>query len=466
MSAAQAGESSEASRNHSGKSQSRRPSRRNTISEGFGSQASENQAIISKINLPFLSSRGIGRLNVSEASIPAPRSSDISAQGQVFVSHERPGGPVVEALHDHPKRSNEAATKTPEASEPPANPPRDEHFQPADTPSDPGVAQGTAPEDPKASLPSTTTADTTRPALPLFTQSESAVEVTGQPFAKLGPTQARSVPAIRIHRPSGTVMAESVGTTAINGAKLPATPMQSALEQSPPIAGTAALNPLSTTVAAIPAPTNLPVDTSNVTNAVSVATSALPSLPVGGNVGKRKRVIRKTRRLVVRRRLLAIIIGRDLANVLHPQLNAAGNVAGSVPLPVDGPSDLVSSYTSRTERKRDFRRRNLDQKIAAARIHAEAEEIHRCRMCRGLTRTMYLRRYHRLQLKRDRPDMNTVDRHATAMSRVAVFKCKCDRRLLGVSNKVAVRDAAPTQHLRGPAAADAPLSGVEAAQQR
>ncbi|ETI23173.1 hypothetical protein G647_04970 [Cladophialophora carrionii CBS 160.54] len=463
MSAPQAGESGEASGIHTGKSQSRRTSRRNTISEGSVSQASENQAIISKINLPFLPNRGKGRLNVSEASIPAPQSSDISAQGQVFVSHEHPGGTVVEALHDRSERSNEAVESTPGASEPPAKLPRDEHSQPVDTPSDPGVAQETAPDDPKkASMP------TTRPGVPLFTQSESAVEIIAEPFAGFGPSQARSVPAIRIHRPSGTVMAASVGTTAMNSAKVPATPMQSALEQSPAAAGTAPVNTLSTTVAAIPAPTNLPVDPSNVSNAIGAATSAvsLPSLPVSGKVGKRKRVIRKTRKLVLRRRLLAIIIGRDLANVVHPQLNPGANVAGSVPLPVDGPSDLVSSYTSRTERKRDFRRRQLDQRIAAARIHAEAEEIHRCRICRGLTRTMSLRRYHRLQLKRDRPDMNTFDRRATAMSRVAVFKCKCDRRLLGVANEVAVRDAAPTQHLRGPAAIEPPLSGVEAAQQR
>jgi hypothetical protein len=187
---------------------------------------------------------------------------------------------------------------------------------------------------------------------------------------------------------------------------------------------------------------------------------------VGGKVGRKKRAVQKTRKLLLRRRLLAIIIGRDLAKVVHPQLKAGGKVAGGVPLPVDGPSDLLNSYTSRTERKRDFRRRQLDQKIAAARIHAEAEEIHRCRICRGLTRTMYLRRYHRLQLKRDRPDMNIFDRRATAMARVAVFKCKCNRRLLGVANEVAVKDAVPTQHLRAPAAIEIPLSGVHEAQQR
>ncbi|KIW71446.1 hypothetical protein, variant 2 [Phialophora macrospora] len=473
MSAPQTGERGEASGTPGGKPQSRRTSRRNTISEGSTSQAGGKQAIISKISLPFFANRRKGRLDVSEASIPAPQSSDISAQGQIFVSHEHSGGKVVEDSHDHPDKSTEEATNTPETSQTPAKLPRDEQSQLPKAFSDSDVAQEIAVDYPKeASAPSPTTSNTARPALHPFTQSETAVEVIAESSGKFVPVQAHSIPAIEIHRPSGTAMAAAVGITATNSANVPATPTQSALEQSPADAGTAPLNNLSTVVAAIPALANLPVDPSNVTNAISAGTSAIslplppPGLSTSGKGGKKKRMVRKTRKLLLRKRLLAIIIGRDLADVVHPQLKADANVAGGLPLRVDGPSDLLNSYTDRTERKRDFRRRQLDQKIAAARIHAEAEEIHRCRICRGLTRTMYLRRYHRLQLKRDRPDMNIFDRRAAAMARVAVFRCKCNRRLLGVENEVTVRDPVPTQHLRAPAAIEIPLSGVDEAQQR
>ncbi|KAJ9612438.1 hypothetical protein H2200_004035 [Cladophialophora chaetospira] len=443
--------------------------RRDTSSEGTSSQVGESQDITPNLGLPSLASRRTGPLTVSEASIPAPKSSDISVQGQVFIpAHEHPEKNV-DVLHGHSDKTHERAENTPEVSkQAPEEHQHKDSQDPASPAPDTASAQAAASsETGKAENP---TVATPRPPAHLFTQSESAVEVLAESFGKFGPPQPRSVPSIRIHRPSGTIMAASVGTTVLNSANTPATPVQAAVEQSPAALEAVPVNTPTAPGPEIPTPVDPVGNLSAVTDAAGTATSALPlplpNLPVGGKKGKKKKVVRKARKLVLRKRILAIILGRELANVIHLQLNAVGNVASVAPLPVDGPNDLVNDYARRSERKRDNQRKQLDQKIAAARIHSEAEALHRCRICRGLTRTNYLRKYHRLRLKVEKPEMGSFERRATAMARVAAFKCRCTRRLLGVENELPVYESLPAQHLRAPAAIEPPLAGVDGAQQQ
>ena len=466
MSNSQAAEVSEPGGNPGGYSRKRRSNRRATISEatsGTTTRDSEHQAIVSGFGLPFLVRPSKGRLTVSEASIPPPESSDFAAQGQVFIPpHEHPGGEGSDVLHVHPDEAVEREKDAAEAAELSTKASKDSDSQvQTEAEADPIVAEDDAPdtrrEEPKIAA---AFSSATRPASHLFTQSESAIEVIAGSCAKFGPPQPRSVPEIRIHRPSGTLMAASLGTEAMDSANVPSTATQSALDQNP----AAVTAPLEITTDAVPVPANVPVDPSTVTNVeASAVPLEVPGSPSKGKVSKKKRIVHKARKLAMRKRLLAIIIGRDLANVVHPQLNTITNVAGGAPLSLDGPSDLIHGYARRTERRRDIHRRELDQKIASARIHAEAEEVHRCRICRGLTRTKHLRRYHRLQLKSERPDMSSFDRRATAMARVAAFKCKCTRRLLGVESEAAGKKTMGPQHPRAPAAAEPPLPGVDGA---
>ena len=404
-----------------------------------------------------------------------------------FPPHLHLAGAGADALHRHSENSSEAGEDSVETIKTSTDAPEvsDLHLQP-ESPADPVEATGPSAEVAQDSELSKHTAfggisvapediadhstegksksiaaptSPARPASQLFTQSESAFEVIAESFAKFGPPQPRRVPEIRIHRPSGTVMAASLGTTAMNSINVPVTPMQSAVGQTH-----APVSPITDAVTASPLSTDLPVDPSTVTNATIPALPLpLPSLPAGVKVGKKKKVVRKARKLIIRRRLLAIILGRDLAKIVHPQLTTVANPAGGAPLSVDGASDLVDGYARQIERRRDIQRRRLDQKVASARIHAEAEEIHRCRICRGLTRTRYLQKYHRLQLKRDKPDMSAFNRRATAMARVAAFKCKCNRQLLGVENEETAKDVTASRHLRAPAATGHPLPGVDGA---
>ncbi|KIW96759.1 uncharacterized protein Z519_02150 [Cladophialophora bantiana CBS 173.52] len=444
--------------------------RRNTFSERATAGAardSESQEIIAGLGLPFLARVTKGRLNVSEASIPAAQSTDISAPGRVFIpAHQPPGGQPSYPLHDHSKEGAErerGVTGAPESlGELQKEPDAQAKTRPALDPQDP---QNTAPpeietqSEAEGSVPSAA-----EPSSDPLTKPEDIPGLGVDASSKAEYTEPFSIPEIRIHRPSGTVMAASLGTTATGGASESPTPVQSATEQS---ATTTPLNAASNPVGAAPAPTSFLVKPVTVTNTVPVnaVTSAQPlavsGLPLRAKLGKRKRVIRKVRRVVVRKHLLAIILGRDLANAVHPRLNTAGKTVPDVPLPLDGPSDLSYRYARRKEYKRDIQQRQMDQEIASARLHVEAEEIHRCSRCRGLKRTKYLRKYHRLQLQRDSPTMNVIQRHAISRARVARFKCKCNGRLRGAKDGKEARDpavpAAP-RHLQAPAH-EAPLLG-------
>lgn len=353
---------------------------------------------------------GGGHLDVSEASVLVPQSSGISASGAVFIPpHEHSTASKEEILHLQRPLGPEPADDVKRASKKEgANAKLDIGANPVKvTPQDtPDSAIG--PQEPTSS------------ANPLDRSSESkshdrAVTSVVNAFGET----SDPIPEIRIQRPSAPSMASSLGTSVMQGAKSPAAPPGSPSNDPSGVLGVAATNvalPMDTPNNAIP----LPLD-------VVGSGLALPlSAPGAGKKHRiRSRVVGKARKVLVRRRLLALILGKDLANTVHPLVKQGVGALPNVPLPVDGPSDLVASYARRKEWKRNARMRNLDSKIQSAKMHAEAEEIRRCTDCRGLTQTRYLRRYHRLQLKRDRPDMGEFDRYVTGMARVAAFKCKC-----------------------------------------
>ena len=426
----------------------------------------QDQGETAEVDLLLAAKSKKNRLNVSEASVPALTSSTVSAQGQIFVpDHEGLGESGLHGLHDH---SEEKPEDVEETSDPPSGSTKGEQpIPPLTEISESAAIQATA-NDPTEEAPEPLGAppNIARPPAHLFTLSESAVELLTGSSTKFGSPQPQSIPAIKIHKASVIAMPISIGTSAINNTNLPSTAIQAVVEQTTEPLRAGPTNLLTTAVGGLPC-TDIPGEISTMTGSLSPA-SKLPKsgLPVVDKVGRRKRILLLARKILLKKHLLALMLGRELANLVHPQLHPVANVTGCEPLPVDGSSDMLTSYSRRMERRRDIQQKQLDQKIAATRIHAEAEEMCRCRICRGLTRTTYLKRYHRLQLKRDRPDMNMFDRRATAMGRVGAFKCKCRRRLLGVQNEVVGQDALPSQHLRAPAAIEPPLAGVDGAQQQ
>ncbi|OAL19806.1 hypothetical protein AYO22_09333 [Fonsecaea multimorphosa] len=437
--------------------------RRNTLSEQTitgGTRASENQEIIASLGLPFLARVSKGRLTVSEASISPPLSAEISAQGQVFIPpHGRspedvsdpPHGRSLEDVSDPPHNNSEDAVV--EARGAPEDPgllkePREGSGSQAETEptfKSPDSADTASPETDRESKADAANSSPAKPASTSLATSENALALVAEASSKVEDIEPVSIPVIRIHRPSGTVMPASLGAADLNGANVPPTPVQTATEQS---STTTPLNAMSDHITVVPVPTTLPVGPTSVTKMVPIdaVASAIPlpgsSSPAAGKICKRKRFIRKTRRVLVRKHLLVVILGRDLANDVHPQLNAAGEKSPGGNLHLDVTNGKPRGYRRKKEYKKGVRQRRLDQKITSARMHAEAEDTQRCPSCRGLRRTHYLRKYHRLQLRRDRPTMRVFERHATSRAQVAAFKCQCKRRSLGLGGKKEATDSA------------------------
>ncbi|KAK5271366.1 hypothetical protein LTR96_003190 [Exophiala xenobiotica] len=380
---------------------------------------SEGQDISVGLGLPFLATVSKGRLNVSEASIPAPKSSDISAQGQVFTP-----------THEHPEKRELANTATAQADPTelvdPAAPAAAVHDD-SEHEATPGK-EG----DEEINSPSTGLAGfVTKPSA----KSETALDQIRATLPELAPFDSSALPEIRVHRPSGTIMATPLGASAANSVGVPATPATSAVGETPAGAATAPLDGITK----MPPTTGLPVDLASVTNAVPMDPTALnlpvtglpniPGVPLGGKVGKRRKVVRKARKVVVRKQLLRLILGRELANVVQPLLKQTTSGVAGAPLPVDGASDLSSVHSVRNERKRDMRRKQLDRMIYIAKIYAATEELEKCPTCRGLITTRHIRKCRRLELERDRPGMKIIDRHAAAWAKVAQVQCRCPKRL-------------------------------------
>ncbi|RVX69401.1 hypothetical protein B0A52_06997 [Exophiala mesophila] len=353
---------------------------------------------------------GTGHLNVSEASVLVPQSSGVSASGAVFIPpHEHSTASKEEILHLQrplgPETTDvaETASNLEGANAEVATSANSVKVTPQEAPdSSTGHQEPISSADPEDRSP----------------ENKANDRAVGSVANAFGET-TDPIPEIRIQRPSAPSVASSLGTSVMQGAKSPAAPPGSPSNDRTGFLGVTPTDvalPMNSPSNAIP----LPLDV--VSSGLPLPTSAL-------NVGKkhhiRSKVVGKARKVLVRRGLLALILGKDLANTVHPLVQQGASALPNVPLPVDGPSDLAASYARRKEWKRNARMRNLDSKIQSAKMHAEAEEIRRCTDCRGLTRTRYLRRYHRLQLKRDRPDMGGFDRYVTGMARVAAFRCKC-----------------------------------------
>ncbi|KAK5281862.1 hypothetical protein LTR40_004176 [Exophiala xenobiotica] len=284
---------------------------------------SEGQDISVGLGLPFLATVSKGRLNVSEASIPAPKSSDISAQGQVFTP-----------THEHPEKRELANTATAQADPTelvdPAAPAAAVHDD-SEHEATPGK-EG----DEEINSPSTGLAGfVTKPSA----KSETALDQIRATLPELAPFDSSALPEIRVHRPSGTIMATPLGASAANSVGVPATPATSAVGETPAGAATAPLDGITK----MPPTTGLPVDLASVTNAVPMDPTALnlpvtglpniPGVPLGGKVGKRRKVVRKARKVVVRKQLLRLILGRELANVVQPLLKQTTSGVAGAPLP-------------------------------------------------------------------------------------------------------------------------------------
>jgi hypothetical protein len=206
--------------------------------------------------------------------VPAPQSSDIIAQGEVFVP-------------DHTKESNHAEC----ANWTPPNESQEEQAEPV-----PAVV---AEPQPAEQPPETEAAPT-----PQNPEGSSA------DHEQLSPVP---IPEILIQGPPSPEpeMAGflSLGTQAIKNATA-ATPVG-----SPP--------------AAVPGADAVPL-------AVPVEVPAVPAvdvpgapLPVGGGKGgKRKKIIQKLRKGILRKKLLAVLLGKEIANTVHPLINSAGGAAG------------------------------------------------------------------------------------------------------------------------------------------
>ncbi|OQV08196.1 hypothetical protein CLAIMM_12506 [Cladophialophora immunda] len=452
--------------------------RQETLSEQTATEAiraSENQEIIAGLGLPFLARVSKGRLNVSEASISAPQSADVSASGQVFIPpHERSPEEVPDPLHHHSREAEVKPRGDHETSEPLKEPREVLSSQAITEPAlDPaGPADTASPESERELKAEEADPSSEEPASTSVTKSENPFDPVAAISSEVDDPRPFSIPEIRIHRPSGTVMSDSPGAADTNSSSMSPTTVQTAKEQSPT---TTPLKAVSNPITAVLELSPLPVDPTSATNAVPIdaVASTLPVsvsvLPVAGKIGKRKRVIQKARRVIVRKHLLAIILGRDLASVVHPQLNAAGKPVPDVPLPLDGASDLIRNYGRRNRCKRATQQERLNQKIAGARFHVGVEDIQRCSSCRGLKGTFNLRRYDRLQLQRTRPTVGVIERHARSRAQVAAFKCQCSNPLLGAGGQRAATDSAlPTapEHLQAHGINGHPLPGAVGDTQR
>jgi hypothetical protein len=256
---------------------------------------------------------------------------------------------------------------------------------------------------------------------------------------------SKSVPKIRVQQLTASTMTSPVEPFTVNNAAIPTiasvTPTASDIPPAP-----------ASSVTALPhapeVPTSLPVDPQALKDALPVDTMAAAAsdipLPLPEEkLGIRKRLIDKVRKLILTKKVLGVVLGREVGNTVHALLHPSADVgtvndvAGSAPLPVDGPSDIIAAYAQHKEKQRDARLKALDRKIACEKKHAEAEEVLRCPTCRGFEETKHMRKYHRLQLEREKPDMRTIDRHAVGMARVAPFKCKCPKSILGATVNLA-----------------------------
>jgi len=257
------------------------------------SPQTERQEVPVGFGLPFLARVSRGRLNVSEASVPPATSSDISAIGEVFIpAHEHPSeweGKILQKAQAANKTIADRDSSVPETPQ--------EHSAQQDKPpgdnSDQGLSGNQNVE-----------------------KSQHGQSYAGQPIPNVFGEVLEPIPTIRIQRPSTATMATSLGTSVMS-----------------PAAGATDM---------VTAPAGLPVDPGSATSSLPVGavTSALPvPLPVsvpglsgGREKAKIRRLVGRLRKHIIRKRLLALLLGGELAKIVHPLLSQAGNTAGAVPV--------------------------------------------------------------------------------------------------------------------------------------
>ena len=135
-------------------------------------------------------------------------------------------------------------------------------------------------------------------------------------------------------------MAPALGTGVIkraSGASLRPLPLTPDARSVPPAVASVSDPPVS--ISSAETPTLAP--------AVTVPTAALPSVqeppeipsihPPAGRVSKRKRAVRRARKLFLRKKLLTMLLGKELASTVHPVVSGTGGKAEGMGLRVDVP---------------------------------------------------------------------------------------------------------------------------------
>lgn len=452
MSSANAEEGSEAGSNAGATPRPGRKQRRSTISgqsTDTTTRDSESQDVSVGLVLPFLARISKGRLNVSEASIPAAaRSSDISAQGQVFTP-----------THEHSKKlGTEVGQGHSEERSPTADSERsgqsDKTISNAATTSENAMAiTGTENEipAPPGSTSETEPGDTdTARTPPNLTSGPDAPDQAANTSPEVVSLEPLDIPQIRVHRPSGTIMAPSFETSAVDSVDVPPTPLPT--PASPAEATRTLSGPIENVTAAVPLPSTGQLGPSTDTSATlgndpANTGSVIPGQADDGTPPKakkgrrRKRAVREARKIVVRKSFLRIILGRKLGDDVHRRLNQANSSVAASPQPLDGANDFPSAYSVRDERRRDARERQLERRIAIAKAHAQVEGLEKCPSCRGATSTTCLQRFYRLNVERDRPDMSIAERHAAAQAKAAAVKCHYPKEWMEAAGSGSVRCA-------------------------
>ncbi len=367
---------------------------RGSFSEDDWERPRSRAATIPEVNEPAspipkrpLSLRSVrkGVLHVSEVSVPAPRSSDIFAQGEIFFP-ERPkdsghnfcttwaspqeaetATPAAESytpdggtsIENHPgsgqptDRSGTASTLRLEQLTPLAIP--DIQVQaPSDTNSNMGTVLGTGVTKTPSNAPKT-----------LETNKNAAEKVLDAPAA----SGSRSVATVNTvaetasdltaaDEPASPAMGNRINDetsepTAANNRAIPASGNQIAGAASTPAVADAAAGMVTATDVAEtePAPTDAvsnfqaavpgaqvlplaaPIDRPATSQSgvglppvgvTPVAASEPGGPPRGKSVPARQRVVKTARKVILRRKVLDMLLGRDLAGTVHPVLHGAG----------------------------------------------------------------------------------------------------------------------------------------------
>ena len=235
------------------------------------------------------------------------------------------------------------------------------------------------------------------------------------PFAS--PQPMTEIPNVQIQEPS-----HSDEAMASNIVVASAVPSMTAVA-SPTIASTLVPADINHFDQLPQAPENIPSETPILpSNIPAVDLPTLNALPINVVLPdahvlpakRRKKLLRRARSIALRRRVLVVLLGRDLANAIHPQLMALGkgasvtpvaSVPRSAPVPgVDGAGDLLPSTTlvGKPEKQAALRIDHKSIRFArtVTRVYKALPQSYH--ICGGVPEAP-VRRYVKLVVKRDNP---------------------------------------------------------------